>query len=132
MWFDREPSLAEFRHIFEEKIDDAFSGKSIDIVATEGGRITGECEMVRKPGEIGFLGLIVSKNSRRKGVGSSLLSGAAERCRYIGVSVIRAEISSGNKEAIRFLQDHGFVPDLSKERHDERLKRRIAILERRA
>ncbi len=132
MWFDHEPNLDEFKRLFKEKIDEALSEKSIDIVASEGGRIIGECEVVRKFDEIGFLGLVVSKDSRCHGVGSALLSHAAKRCRYINASVIRAEVSLGNKEAVRFLQDRGFVLDISKERHDERLKRRIIVLERHA
>ena len=56
------------------------------------------------------LGMAVSENARRKGVGSVLLSAATELCYgWLGVTRIELETYTDNIGAIGLFQKHGFV-----------------------
>jgi len=108
MWFSSAPTREGFRFVFRDKIEGIVLRDRVDLVAVENGRILGECEIVRRRNETGVLGIIISREQRRKGLGSSLLSQAAGLARRIGITRLRAEISGNNGSAMVFLAKRGF------------------------
>ncbi len=108
MWFEKKPEKESFRPIFGGKLEGMVRKDVVDIVGVGNDGIIGECEIARRSGEIGILGLLVLKEWRRRGVGSELLSSAIERAVSVGIYKLRAEIAEENSPAVVFLSKKGF------------------------
>lgn len=108
MWFVDRPVREAFTPVFDWKMNGISAGRMVDIVAVEGDAIIGECEVVLHEGGVGMLGLIVSKNHRKGGIGSALLRDAVGRARGMGIRKLGADVARGNRDAIEFLSRRGF------------------------
>ncbi len=108
MWFVMKPDAQAFRPIFRAKMEGIVLKDVVDLIALDAGRMVGECEIVRRHGELGMLGIIVSRDKRRIGVASRLLAEASAEALRIGISRIRAEVDERNSSAILFLARRGF------------------------
>lgn len=128
MWFEKKPEREGFRLIFRAKIEGIVMRNVVDLVAIENGKMIGECEIVRRKGEIGVLGLIVSKEWRRKGVGSRLLAKAMEMAKTVGMSRLRAEVAEENSSAVIFLAKKGFSMNGTMPRDTAMGVRRISLM----
>ena len=112
--FYEKPSRNMFMAIFKEKIACVMEGRAVDIVAVCP-RVIGECEIARKDGTTGILGIIISKDFRRKRIGSMLLGTASEKARGMGIEILEAMIAKENAGAIRFFSQCGFKRSSEKE-----------------
>lgn len=107
MWFDKAPSQEDLNELFRLKMLGISSGSSIDLIAVEKGRIIGECEIVFT-GESHMVGIIVAKESRRKGIGQQLLTRGIEEARRLGLDSIYAEVVEDNAAGMGFFTKNGF------------------------
>ncbi len=128
MWFEKEPDKEIFSLVFGNKLVAITEKNAIDMVAVEGGQIIGNCEIVRKSGETGVLGIIVAKDWRRKGVGSSLLDEAIRLAAGIGIYRLRAEFLEENGGAALFLAKKGFSPNGSARRETRTGIRNVMLM----
>lgn len=128
MWFTNKPERESFKAIFGHKIAGIVEKNVVDLVAVEEGRIIGECEVVRRNEEIGVLGIIVSKEHRRKGLGGILLSEAIKKAEDIRIYKIRAEVTENNGGAILFLSKKGFSMNGTMPRETPQGMRNITLL----
>ncbi len=109
MWFDNAPDKAELRKMFDSKISKLKNNEIVDIVAFDGDRIIGECEIVKTVKDIGYIGLLVRDGYRRKGLASALFKDSAERAKSIGINRLQAEIGTENVPAQNFFSKIGFT-----------------------
>ncbi|MDE1825540.1 MAG: GNAT family N-acetyltransferase [Candidatus Micrarchaeota archaeon] len=107
MWFDFEPTQKELEGLFNYKIKSVGSGKSVDLVAVEQGRILGECEILLTE-QGGIVGIIIEKAHRRKGIGIELFEAGAKRACKAGVKIVFADVAKENAAAMRFFKKLGF------------------------
>lgn len=107
MWFDKTPTNQELNALFSLKMQSLKDNVAVDIVAIENGRLIGECEIVRSMGSH-LVGIIVSKESRGKGVGKKLLSAGIERAKKLGFDAVSAEVVEDNLPARNFFLKNGF------------------------
>jgi GNAT superfamily N-acetyltransferase len=128
MWFIRRPDEQGFRLIFKGKMEGMMAKDVVDLVAVEDGAIVGECEIVRRKNEVGILGLIVLKSSRKKGIGSALFSKAVEMAEAIGITRLRAEVAEENASAAIFLAKNGFSMNGTMPRETETGIRNITLM----
>ena len=89
------------------KLESAARGALLDLVAVEEGEVIADCE-IRRRGEEGLVGIIVSGERRRKGLGSLLLARCMDEARTAGMTEVTAEISESNAPALAFFRKHGF------------------------
>ncbi|MDE1846009.1 MAG: GNAT family N-acetyltransferase [Candidatus Micrarchaeota archaeon] len=108
MWFDRAPTTEDLNEIFRLKMIAISGGSAVDIIAVEKNRIIGECEIVAT-GRAYLVGIIVSKNKRRKGIGKGLLLKGIESARKAGFPNVCAEVVEENLPAKNFFLKNGFV-----------------------
>ncbi len=108
MWFARKPDAESFGPVFRGKVTGIITKNAIDLVALDAGKILGECEIVRRSGDVGMLGIIVSKKSRRMGVAGMLLAAAEAEAAGIGIRRLMAEVDERNASAVLFLAKKGF------------------------
>lgn len=108
MWFERAPSDEDLNEIFRLKMI-AISGKSaVDLVAIDGGKIVGECEIV-STGVSYLVGIIVAEQSRRRGIGKELLLRGIVAARKLKWPNISVEVAEDNAPARNFFLKNGFV-----------------------
>ena len=108
MWFDRAPSNEDLNEIFRLKMIAISGGSAVDIIALEENSIIGECEIVAT-GRAYLVGIIVSKERRREGVGMALLLKGIEAARKAGFPSVSAEVVEENVPARNFFLKNGFV-----------------------
>jgi len=108
MHFGKNPGREAFRFIFDEKMNRIPKGTIIDLVAVDGELLIGECEIVKIDPDTGAVGIVVSTNKLRQGVGSSLLLESIEASLKIGIKRLFAEVHEGNKPAMGFFLKSGF------------------------
>jgi ribosomal protein S18 acetylase RimI-like enzyme len=93
--------------IIEMKLESAGRGALFDLVAVEDGEVIGDCEILRRGAE-GVVGILVSKDWRRKGVGGTLLEKCIGKARRAGLSEVTAEVAESNAPAMAFFRKQGF------------------------
>ncbi len=108
MWFESPPDSEAIKKLFEYKINGIGEGRVVDVISEEERRIIGECEVVNLPGGVGYLGILVRKEFRMRGVGRSLLIAASERARELGTSRLKVDVTEDNLDAMYFLTKNGF------------------------
>ena len=108
MLFNSNPSEKELEELFNAKVTESGAGRAIDLVAEAGGRLVGECEIVRISHSSAVVGIIVRKEARGLGVSDLLLERAAEKARALGISELIAEVMGGNSRAVSFFARSGF------------------------
>ena len=111
--FNEIPEIETFRILFENKLMMLSECGSVDLIAEENGRILANCEIVRIDKNTGILGIVVSFDSRKNGIGSALLKKALLAAGKSGITRILAEVSSGNGIGIGFLEKNGFQEEKS-------------------
>ncbi len=109
MWFSGHPSDDDLRTLFEQKLAEMENNKVVDMVATDDNEIIAECEIVKTIGSMGYLGLLVRKEHRRKGIATKLLSLSQEKASGIGIRLIQAEVADDNEPSLGFMSSVGFV-----------------------
>ncbi len=109
MWFDNAPDKAELRKMFEAKISKLKNNEIVDIVALDGDKIIGECEIVKTVKDMGYIGLLVRDGYRRKGLASALFKDSAEKAKSIGINKLQAEVGTANVPAQNFFSKIGFI-----------------------
>ena len=118
--FNEIPEIETFHILFENKLMMLSEGSSVDLISEENGRILANCEIVRVDKNTGILGIVVSLDSRRDGIGSALLKKALLAAGKSGMIRILAEVSSGNRIGICFLEKNGFGEEKSAQtEHDD-------------
>jgi len=80
---------------------------AVDYVALENDIIVGECEIIKDESNNGWLGIIVKKGFRGKGLGSILLKKCIQAARRLGIENVFAEVATTNS-AIEFFKKNGF------------------------
>ena len=108
MWFDSEPKKDELIVLFGNKRRQQSAGNASDIIALDGKKIIGECEIVRVGIGLGLIGVIIQRSHRRKNVGNTLLKIALNDAKKLGIIRVYAEISLRNDTAIKFFEKMGF------------------------
>ncbi len=121
LWFDSAPSREVLSEIFMRKLYSMGRHDLIDMVAVEGEDIIGECEIVRLSSGTGYVGIIVSKDNRRKGLGSTLLKLSEMSSISMGIQALYAEVKKSNIAALAFFKSAGFVTMPSSEKPDKDL-----------
>lgn len=131
MWFDKMPSNEELNSLFMIKMASIANESAIDIVATEKGKIIGECEIVDSLGSH-VVGLIIAKASRRKGIGKKLLLAGIKEAKKRGFLAISAEVVEDNLPGKNFFLKNGFevVGILDKQFARDKKEHKILYLER--
>lgn len=104
----KAPDEQNFRPIFDAKLSGIKADLVIDIVAVEGNKITGECEVVRKGYKVGLIGLVVGKAQRNKRIGRRLLERSYTIAKKDKIEALTAEVSQKNKKALSFFLKNGF------------------------
>ena len=110
--FKSRPDAELFSLVFANKISALEADAAVDLVAEDDGLIAGNCEIVRIGDDSGVLGIVVGKRHRRTGIGSAMLKKACADAASIGMRRIIAEISPGNKTAVKFLEANGWKIDM--------------------
>lgn len=108
MWFKEAPDEDTFRNIFDQKISGVELGEIVDLVAIDNDSLIAECEIVSRGEGLGVVGLLVSRDYRKKGIGGSLLGESIRRAKEMEMKRLYAEVSMENKAAIEFLEEWGF------------------------
>ena len=108
MWFDSEPGKDGLAVLIRNKRRQQSTGNALDIIALDGKKIIGECEIVRVGIGLGLIGVIIQKSHRRKNVGSTLLKITLNDAKKLGIIRVYAEISLRNDIAIKFFEKMGF------------------------
>ena len=122
--FSSRPTEAEISALLVAKIAAIETGNGVDLVMIDGDRIIGECEVFKTDG-CAFLGIIVGKDVRRKGVGTRLVRECLKRCAEIGIEEVYATVDKANRASIEFLLSNGFAYDGAAEGNLVKLSVRI-------
>jgi len=107
--FDSKPSREELGELVKKKVIGSCNGHVIDFVAIEKGAVVADCELVSEGSGSGMIGILVSKQHRRKGIGSELVKKCCDEAKMHGLRVIRAEIKKQNGVAMVFFSKCGFT-----------------------
>ncbi len=108
MWFEAPPAEPELRSLFDAKMDAMSRSTVVDLVTFDGKDMVGECEIVKTARSLGYIGILVKKEYRRKGLASKLLDSAIGMAKGIGIDTVQAEVADGNEAAMEFFIKHGF------------------------
>ena len=106
--FEGRPSAAQLDELMRKKAEGLRNKSIVDLVAVEGGRVVGDCEIVKTTGSGGTIGIIVDEAYRERGLGQKLLERSVEKAREIKVLEVYAEIDADNEEAVEFFAKCGF------------------------
>lgn len=90
------------------------------IVAVREDEVIGQLTAVRDSGiyrHAAEIGMSVSADHRRKGVGAALIGGASEWARWAGVEKLTLMVFPHNEVAIKFYEASGFVREGLRRRH---------------
>ncbi len=114
MWFESEPTPVMLSKLFDHKLSAMLEKNIVDIVAVEGGEdgaeaVLGELEIARLAGPIGYIGIIIRKDRRGKGLGSMLLERACAQASLLGITDLRAEIVEENTAARKLFEKYEFL-----------------------
>lgn len=78
------------------------------LVAEENGKILGYAGLISAADEGDITNVSVSKTSRQKGIGNSLLEGLLDRARSFELKKIFLEVRASNEAAIRLYEKNSF------------------------
>jgi ribosomal protein S18 acetylase RimI-like enzyme len=106
-WFAQKPNIEEVEALLGYKLAKIEDRDAVDYVALEKDIIVGECEIIKDGSNNGWLGIIVKKGFRGKGIGSILLRKCIRAARRIGIENVFAEVATTNS-AIEFFKKNGF------------------------
>ena len=107
-WFRSEPQNSELEEMFADKIVLMRKGDAQDIVALDGERIVGECEIIRVRSNDAAVGIIVAREYRRKGVATRMLQRCTALAEKVGITNLYVEVSKSNAHAMKFFTASGF------------------------
>lgn len=116
LWFSGKPSRAELGALFDAKMHMVKALSAIDIVAMDGERLVGECEIVKMRDAQAKIGILVGAQWQDQGIGGTLLRHSLEKARELGINEVLAEVEIGNFKATNFFSKHGFALDAKKAR----------------
>jgi len=106
-WFAQKPNIEEVGALLGYKLAKLEDKDAVDYVALEKDIIVGECEIIKDGSNNGWLGIIVKKGFRGKGIGSILLRKCIRAARKLGIENVFAEVATTNS-AIEFFKKNGF------------------------
>jgi GNAT superfamily N-acetyltransferase len=106
--FGSRPGRETIADLSRRKSTGIRGGYLVDLVATHEGRVIANCELVKRGDEEAVIGMIISKEHRRKGLGTRLIKKCVESARSLGVRTIYAEINRENRGAVFFFAKCGF------------------------
>jgi len=106
-WFAQKPNIEEVEALLGYKLARLEDKDAVDYVALEKDIIVGECEIIKDESNNGWLGIIVKKGFRGKGLGSILLKKCIRAARRLGIENVFAEVAAANS-AIEFFKKNGF------------------------
>jgi acetyltransferase len=106
-WFAQKPNIEEVEALLGYKLARLEDKDAVDYVALEKDIIVGECEIIKDESNNGWLGIIVKKGFRGKGLGSILLKKCIRAARRLGIENVFAEVAATNS-AIEFFKKNGF------------------------
>jgi len=127
MWFESRPSEQALDALFGSKIDSIKDRTAVGLVAQDGEKIVGECEIVISEGS-GSVGIIVEANHRGMGIGGELLVAGIEKAALLGTSRIIAEVAEDNLPARKFFEKHGFEAKGISQREFRRMGERHEVI----
>ena len=106
-WFVQKPNIEEVEALLGYKLAKIEDRDAVDYVALENDIVVGECEIIKDGSNNGWLGIIVKKGFRGKGIGSILLRKCIRAARKLGIENVFAEVATTNS-AIEFFKKNGF------------------------
>jgi len=106
-WFVQKPNIEEVEALLGYKLAKIEDRDAVDYVALENDIVVGECEIIKDGSNNGWLGIIVKKGFRGKGIGSILLRKCIRAARRLGIENVFAEVATTNS-AIEFFKKNGF------------------------
>jgi len=106
-WFVQKPNIEEVEALLGYKLAKIEDRDAVDYVALENDTVVGECEIIKDVSNNGWLGIIVKKGFRGKGIGSILLRKCIRAARKLGIENVFAEVAATNS-AIGFFKKNGF------------------------
>jgi len=106
-WFAQKPSIEEVEALLGYKLAKIEDKDAVDYVALEKDIVVGECEIIKDESNNGWLGIIVKKGFRGKGLGGILLKKCIQAARRLGIENVFAEVAATNS-AIEFFKKKGF------------------------
>jgi len=106
-WFVQKPNIEEVEALLGYKLAKIEDRDAVDYVALEKDIVVGECEIIKDGSNNGWLGIIVKKGFRGKGIGSILLRKCIRAARRLGIENVFAEVATTNS-AIEFFKKNGF------------------------
>jgi N-acetylglutamate synthase-like GNAT family acetyltransferase len=119
-WFAQKPSMEEVEALLGYKLAKLEDKDAVDYVALENDTVVGECEIIKDESNNGWLGIIVKKGFRGKGLGSTLLKKCIREAKRLGIESIFAEVASTNS-AIEFFKKKGFEIKSLEDREGKRI-----------
>ncbi len=112
MWFERAPTSADLSALFAEKLQGMGNGRVVDVIAiytsannTE--YIAGEVEIAKLSDTMGYVGILVKKEHRNRGLGSLLLERAYGQAAQLGIRELRAEVSKEQRRGTPPIREAG-------------------------
>jgi len=119
-WFAQKPSIEEVEALLGYKLAKLEDKDAVDYVALENDTVVGECEIIKDESNNGWLGIIVKKGFRGKGLGSTLLKKCIREAKRLGIENIFAEVALTNS-AIEFFKKNGFEIKSLEDREGKRI-----------
>ncbi|MFP3215339.1 MAG: GNAT family N-acetyltransferase [Candidatus Micrarchaeota archaeon] len=119
-WFAQKPSMEEVEALLGYKLAKLKDKDAVDYVALENDTVVGECEIIKDESNNGWLGIIVKKGFRGRGLGSTLLKKCIPEAKRLGIENIFAEVASTNS-AIEFFKKNGFEIKSLEDREDKHI-----------
>lgn len=84
---------------------------TVAFVADAGGEVVGELLVVRRVAEVASIGMSVSKEWRRRGIGTALLCAGVEWAREHALRQLELRVLSTNEPALGLYEKFGFVEE---------------------
>lgn len=113
IFFHTRPNEENEVHWFTSLYREVLAGNAISLVAEEGGKVVGMCDVHRlRPGSeishTGVLGIAIREGYRDRGIGKNLMSATLEACRG-HFEIIVLAVFAGNERALSMYKKLGFV-----------------------
>jgi RimJ/RimL family protein N-acetyltransferase len=109
--FPKPPTMVEEVDWFARVFKAAQDGSGVAVVAEDGGRAIGLCNVQpagnQEKQHIGILGILVARGHRGRGVGKGLIGAALERC-HGKFDLVELSVFESNDRARRLYESMGF------------------------
>ncbi len=111
--YHEKPDYISEINWFTELYINVNKGNAVAVVAEDGGRVVGLCDIqVKRPysdvSHIGTLGIAIRKEYRNRGIGHQMIRTALDKCKG-KFEIIVLEVFDNNKNAIALYRKIGFI-----------------------